>query len=184
MAQAPAYDARGFQRIAQLPVAASQTIKKGDFLISSSGKMAQACSAGSRVGAASSGAVTNRIVGRAEADITTGASVTTETVPVMIAEPGTQFALPVIHATAASALPALADIGKAFELERKNDDVDYYGVSLDNTTNKKLKIVEMFLEDFQVYPNAATGDQDGRVWVEFLLNQCCLAGGDFTTTTD
>jgi hypothetical protein len=183
--QANALDVRGFQRFARIPVATSQTIKQGDILLlNSSGYAIQGCAAGSRLPVAVSGAQTGRVLGRATEDITTGASVTTERVGVIIAEPGTQFAMPCYHATEDTRRPALANLGLPFEVIRVNDDPDYYAVSLDNTTNKKVKIVEMFEEDYQDYPQDSTGIVDGRVWVEFLLNQCALAGGDMTSTVD
>lgn len=181
MAQTIEYTVSGNKEFGNLPEAASQTFVHGDFLIlDSNGRAQVAVAAGSRVGASSSGATTNRIVGQAmhAASGTTGRQV-----QFVKAKPGTRFLMPVHHATAASAVPNTNQVGKVYELIHVNADIDYWAVSLDNTTNVKVKVVEMFPDDHtgwdgRGYPTAASTTQYGRVWVEFIDNESALIGAE------
>jgi hypothetical protein len=182
--QAPAYGSRGKQRTLALPEAATQTFIKGDFLtIDSNGRVQQAVAAGSRLGA-TSGAITNRIVGRAEVN---ASGTTGRFVSVMIAEPGTEFLLPVDHATPSSAVPNTNLVGKQFELKHVtavSPNAAYYAVSLDNNTNVKEKVSDMYTPDHDGYDptlpgiaTAASTVQYGKVWVEFMDEHCIFGGG-------
>lgn len=164
--------ARGIQRVQFVPEAASQSFKKGHILtLNSSGQCQRHATSGNRAGAASG--ITLRPIGIALAD----ASGTANTpIPVIVAEPGTQFLLPCHHATAASAVPNQANIGSNYEIIHVA--AGYDAVSLDNTTNTKVKIVGMHTDDYPGWPTgSASAEQYGAVWVEFLYAQCGLGAG-------
>ena len=164
--------ARGIQRIGRLPIAASQTYKAGDFLaVNSSGQLIQAATAGDgtstngAVGAWSSG-ITNLIVGRAIEDAQPTANDPT-IIPTtklygefIIAEPGTEFEMPIWHATSTSAYPAPSQVGVGYELWNLNTSAAWatgtnapsniYVARIDKTTNIKLQINDF---DPSCYPN-------------------------------
>lgn len=187
MAQMPSFGARGKKRIVELPEAASQTFKKGDFLtLDGNGRVQQALSAGNNFGltTAATNNLASRIVGRAEAD---ASGVTGRFVPVMVAEPGTQFSLPVWHATPSSAVPNTNLHGKSFEVRYASGTPNYFALDLSATSYPKARVVEMVPGpaghdgfDGQGYPTAASTVQYGNVLVEFLPQYCALVGAPYS----
>lgn len=187
MAQMPSFGARGKKRIVELPEAASQTFKKGDFLtLDSNGRVQQTLSAGNNLGAttASTNNTALRIVGRAEAD---ASGVTGRFVPVMVAEPGTAFSLPVYHGTPSSAVPNTSLVGKSYPLRYASGSPAYFALDISTTTDFKAKVVEMIPGpgghdgfDGQGYPTAASTVQYGNVLVELLPQYCALTGAPYS----
>jgi hypothetical protein len=104
-------------RTANVRVAASQTIKRGDMLVFSSGKAAQAITA--PAAGATGGTGTLVILGMADADITTTGTVTdADRIPVIIANDDVLFYLPIYAAAAADAEPQDLTFGNAYDLIR------------------------------------------------------------------
>ncbi len=174
MAAQISYLSRGFQRLQQFPVKSAASFKKGQFLIWNAGVTRHAATDANLGGIGS----TTYIVGRAEEDSTRADGTFKAVVSVMIAEPGTEFGLPLYHATAASAIPKCSgQLGTAYEL--RNVGGNYDAVALDATTNVKLVVVDFTNEDYLTYPGPITGAAvaiaDGTtvkavVWVAFLVN--------------
>jgi hypothetical protein len=183
LAQAPSYGARGLQRVVALPEAANQTYKIGDFLtLDSSGRLTQGLSTGSNFGASSSGTTANRIVGRA---MQNGSNSSTggKMADVMIAEPHTEFLLPVYHGTPASAVPKTDYIGLGFEIRYVSGSPNFFAVDVSASTNRKLKVTDMYIPDHTGwdptvpgFPTAASTTQYGQVWCTFIDEQTALSG--------
>ena len=181
MAQAPSYGARGLQRIVALPEAATQSFKIGDFLtLDSNGRLQQALTAGNNFAGSSSGTTTNRIVGRAMQSAT---GVTGKMVDVMIAEPHTEFLLPVYHGTPSSAVPNTNLVGKGFEVRYASGTTPFFAVDISANTNSKVKVTDMYIPDHTGwdptvpgFPTAASTTQYGQVWCTFIDEQTALTG--------
>lgn len=110
-----------YGKVASWPLAASQTIKKGDFLKVSGTQCAQAITAPSATATLSTDGGSVAILGVALADVTTGATVTdADRMQVAIADDDLLVALRLYHATASSSEVQDATIGGAtvYELER------------------------------------------------------------------
>jgi hypothetical protein len=182
MATGISYNTRGFQRTELLPVKASGSFKKGQFLIFNSGVDRHAAS-DANLGATGN---TTRIVGMALEDSTRDDGSAKGVVEVMIAEPGTQFLLPLYHATPASAVATPASqLGRSFEL--RNVGGNYDAIALDATTNTKLKIVGYATEEYPTWPGRITDTagsvtagttQYANAWVEVLGSATCLSGAE------
>lgn len=182
MAQAPSYGARGLQRVVALPEAASQSFKIGDFLTidSTFGRVMQGMTVNTSLGGTTGGSTDFRIVGRAMQNAT---GVTGKMVDVMIAEPHTEFLLPVYHGTAASAVPDTNLIGKGFELRYVGGTPNYFAADIEHTTNRKLKVIDMYIPDHTGwdptvpgFPTQASTTRYGQVWCTFIDEQTVLTG--------
>ena len=181
MAQSPSYQFRGLARTVALPEASTQTFKIGDFLtLDSNGRVQQALSAGTNAGASSAGTTTNRIVGRAMQNAT---GTTGKLVSVILAEPQTEFLVPVYHGTPSSAVPNTNLIGKGFELRYASGTPNFFAVDISASTNPKVKITDIYPPDHTGYdpsvpgyPTAASTTQYGQVWVTFIDEQTALTG--------
>jgi hypothetical protein len=166
--------------------AASQTFKKGDFLtVDSNGRLAQAISAGSRVGATT--AATNNTAGRVVGQACQDATGTTGAYIVYTPVANHEFMLPVYHSTAASAVPNTNQIGTSYELIRVNVTVPYWAVDLEHTTNLKATIVDMVPgptghdgDTGSGIATAASTVQYGFVWVRFLADFSLNCGGAYS----
>lgn len=205
----PPLDYRGLARVATLPIAASQTFKEGDYgIANTSGLVEQAATAGD--GTSTNGQVpiwasgiTNLIVGRYIEDAQPSPNDPT-ILPTaktygkfIIAEPGTQFAIPLFHATAASAYPNPNLLATGFELWNLNSSAtgvpsgttfpsNVYVIRIDKTTAVKAQIVDFWEETFPTWPgdgNAAvsvpssgTLSQYATCWIEFLGGATYLSG--------
>jgi hypothetical protein len=214
-----ALDVRGLQRLGRLPIAGSQTYKAGDFLtLNSSGELQQAATTGNNVAVWSSG-ITNLIVGRATEDAQPQAN-DVSIVPTVklygefiIAEPGTQFALPIVNGASSNgtaAYPNLNLIGTAYAL-RNTAATDFpttvsgtainagifYALDISTTTAAKAQIVDWVPDDltgstYSGYPDigAPSAPSSGvqalsaRAWVEFLGGACALSGARPITRTN
>jgi hypothetical protein len=192
--------------LSRLPIAASQTYKAGDFLaLNSSGQLIQAAAPGD--GTSSNGQVgsisglTGLIVGRATEDAQPATNDVT-IIPTtklygefIVAEPGTQFELPIYHATAASAYPNPNLFTNNYELwnlsgastqtmQSGSSWASCYGVRIDKTTNGKMQIVDFVPDEYPLWPDVgqATPPSTGtlsqycRAWVEFIGAACALSG--------
>jgi hypothetical protein len=136
----------------QYPEAASQTFKRGDLVYLSSGKVTVAATAGIGNNVASG----TKVLGIALKD----ASGATDTaIPVAIANPNLRWVLPVTHATPASGITAITEVGTAYELERTA--APKRAVPIDDTTNTKVVVTA-------IHPAYAVGEQYGWVEVRFL----------------
>lgn len=108
-------------KIASIPVAASQTIKRYDWLKLSSGTAAQAITAPSATATLSTDGGSVSLLGIALMDLTTTASVTdADRIQVAIADDDLQVAMRLYHSTGSSAEVQDAVLGGAtvYELER------------------------------------------------------------------
>lgn len=163
------YGARGLMRTATYPTAAAQTFLAGDFVcFNSSGQVVQAVAAGSDVGAVSG--ITNAIVGRALENAINDLGVLKTSVAVMIAEPGTEFLMPLYSATPTNAVPVPSLIGVAYELRNASTPFTGYCVNLDATTNTKVRIVDFDGDSYATWPNTSTAGttQYADAWVVFI----------------
>lgn len=132
------------------PEAASQSAtKRGDLVYLSSGKVTVACAAGANP-------TTEQILGILEADCTG----TTDTMlPVAIANANLRWVLPVTHATAASAITAVTQVGTNYDVERTA--AGKWAVAIDDTGNPKATVQS-------ICPQYAVGEQYGWVEVAFI----------------
>lgn len=182
MAQAPSFGARGLQRVVALPEASGQSFKIGDFLTleDGTGRVKQGLSANSNIGASSSGTTANRIVGRAMQNAT---QTTGKMIDVMIAEPMTEFLLPVYHGTPSSAIPSTGQIGSGYELRYASGSPNFFAVDVSAATNRKVKVTDMYIPDHTGwdptvpgFPTADSTTQYGQVWCVFIDEQTALTG--------
>ncbi len=200
------FGVRGYQRLGRLPIAAGQTFKAGDYLaLNASGQLIQAATAGDgtstngQVGAISG--LTGLIVGRATEDAQPVANDIT-IIPTtklygefIIAEPGTQFEMPIYHATPGSAYPnpnLLTNSYEIWNLSGANTQVmqtgsswaSGYGIRIDKTTSPKAQIVDFIPDEYLLWPDvgqstppsSGTLSQYARAWVEFIGSACALTG--------
>jgi hypothetical protein len=208
------YEYRGIGRTGRLPIAASQTYKAGDFLaVNSSGLLIQAATAGN--GSSTNGQVaswtsglTGLIVGRALEDAQPATNDPT-IIPTtklygtfIVAEPGTQFRVPLYHATAASAYPEPSQLATNYELWNLSTPAglatgsgwgsNMYVVRVDKTTDVFCQIVDFVPDMYSGWPdvgqNAApssgTFSQYADCWIEFLGGTCYLTGARPITRTN
>jgi hypothetical protein len=206
---------RGIGRSGRYPIASGQTFKQGDFLgFNSSGELIQLVAAGTgsstsgQVPAYSSG-LTNLIVGRAQEDAQPSSNDPT-ILPttklygqVMIAEPGTQFLIPIYDATVASAYPNANLVSQPFELWNLNGStittmpagstwVTGYAVRIDKTTAIKGIITDWYVDEYVGWPDigqaaapsTGTASQFCACWFEFIGNACALTGAGSLTRTN
>ena len=186
MAQAPSYGARGLQRIIALPEGTSQSFKIGDFLVfdssGTSGRVVQEVAAGSNFVAGTANQPHHRVIGRALQNAT---GVAGKLVEIIIAEPGTEFLLPVYHTTATSAVPDTAQLGKSFELKYVSGSPNYFAIDLQasGTSAAKVKVTDMYIPDHSGYdpnvpgyPTHNSATQYGQVWCTFIDEQTALTG--------
>lgn len=172
------YGVRGKCRTARLPLASGQTIKTGHYLtVDANNQAVIFVAAGSRMGATSGNQ--NLVAGRAIEDSHDENGVIKSSISFIVAMPGVEFEMPLHHATPASAVatPGTGQLNAAgFELINVNTGVGIPAVSLDNTTNKKLQIMDYNAEDLATWPESyASGTtQYPRAWVQFLNAACLL----------
>ncbi len=201
-------DVRGLCRTERLPIASGQTFKQGDFLaVNSSGQVIQAVAAGT--GTTTSGefifwssGITGLIAGRAMEDAQPSANDPTILpstklyAEFTVAEPGTQFLVPIYHATASSAYPNPNLIGTQGELYNLSGSTitslatgvawpsNAYVFRLDKTTNAVCMIVDFDPSTYPSWPDVGQASppssgvlsQYAYAWVEFLGGQCLLSG--------
>jgi hypothetical protein len=194
------YEYRGIGRTGRLPIASGQTYKAGDFLaVNSSGQLVAAISsAGSDMSAWTSGQ-TNLIVGRAleDAQPQTNDPTILPTTKLygtfIVAEPGTQFRMPVYHPTASSAYPSPTQIGSQYNFSYQTvTGNNVWCVNLNASAAPKLQIVD-FVPDYypgwpdvgqSSAPSSGTLSQYADCWVEFLGGACLLTGARPLTRTN
>lgn len=207
-------DARGIARASRLPIASGQTYKQGDFLaVNSSGQLIQAATAGD--GSSTNGQVpiyasgiVNLIVGRATEDAQPSSNDPT-IIPTTklygeftVAEPGTQFLVPLYNGTAASAYPNANTLSVAYELWNLslpavlgtgvNWPSNAYCIRPDKTTAVKAQIVDFDPATYPLWPDIgqtaapSTGvlSQYAYCWIEFLGGQTYLSGARPVTRTN
>lgn len=202
---------KGKQRIERLPVASGQTIKQGDFVcFDSSGNLIQAVAASATLSTATLAAWTTSnlllVVGQAQEDFPAPASdptmLTKYKIAVMIAEPGTQFLMPIAHATPSSAYPNQNLLGRGVNLANWTFPaavgantmyaVDITAANLDNA-KAKAQIVDFDDTDWPAWgsdmttitaPSSGTQSQYAGAWVEFLGNASALTGGRSLTRSN
>lgn len=165
MANSKALGVRGLQNQRLYPVASGATFAAGDFLVLTSTGV-QGVSAGSNFVPG-----TNPIVGRAlePSTRTDGSNLTAPYVAVILAEPGTEFLLPLYHSTPASAVPTIAMLLKSAVYELKQSSNGFPQVDLTATTNTAIRIKDIDPSDCPTWPTSVSGAvQYANVWVEFL----------------
>lgn len=185
MAATKGTQAKGFQRIVWLPLISTATFSADDFLIydATNKGVTLAAAAGANVAAT---AADTRIVGKALANSVLDNGSRRQWVPVMIAEPGTQFELPIWGSSAGAAVATAGRLGVAYELRNANAGVTGFAVNVSATTNTKCVIVNYDIDDYPAWAVAPEATYaavaDGTVayplcWAEFLGSACALTGG-------
>ena len=145
----PLADRRGKVRVRWYPVNTDETFTKGDWVYISSGKLSICAAAGNDVGNIS-------LLGRSLANAEDVANSISGLCPVEIADDTAEFAFPIYHGTAASAVTANADIGATYPLRNQGG---IWGLNKENDgTNDRIKVTEV---DLSRYP---LGEQYGVVW--------------------
>lgn len=159
-----------YGKVNSVPVAASQTIKRGDFLKLSSGAAAQAITAPAATATLSTDGGSVVILGVALSDITTGASVTdADRVQVAIADDDLQVALRLYSSTATNAEVQDAVLGGAtvYELERYapavSTAVNWYVVDIASGTTTQTAAQLIYAAR---NPESGVDDDYGIVWVK------------------
>lgn len=142
---------------ATYPEAASQTFKRGDPVYLASGKVTECRAPGNNLLASG-----NPVLGVAAADAT---GVTDAACVVIINNDNLEVCWPVTHATAASAITAITQIGTAYELE--NVTGKGYAVAIDDTGSPLFVPTEIAGQ----YP---VGTQYGWVWGKILRAEAVL----------
>ena len=170
-------------RIMSLPVASGTVFQKGEVLIWTATGLNIVASATNYAPVSD----TTRIAGVANdgyLNPITGVAYTT--VEIIVAEPGTRFCFPLYHATPASAVLALTNLGKAYELRRSTTaGTPAYGYpqvdisSTPDSTNGCARIMEPTLTDDPAWVTAGTpaGVNYQNVYVEFKPSACQFSGG-------
>ena len=149
----PLGDRRGKVRVRWYPVNTGQTFVKGDWVYIVTGKLSIAAVAGSAVD-------DTPILGRALAGAVDSLNSTSGLCPVEIADDTAEFAFPIWHGTAASAVTANADVGT--DLPLKNQGGVWVVNKQADGTDDRIKITEI---DVSRYP---VGEQYGVVWGKVL----------------
>ena len=158
---------RGLMRTVRMPILSTTTFYEGDFLISHSTGVATVYAAEDNPVAATSG-MDNRVLGRALEDSHDENGTRKASVTMIIAEPGTEFEVPIYNATQASAVAAPADnLLVSYELYNVNN---VPSVDISETTDVKCQIKDFNPEDLPTWPGAITAGTvlNPRVWIEFL----------------
>ena len=161
------FGVRGRMRIGRMPILSTTTFKVGDYLISHTTGELKVYAAEDAPVAATSG-VDNRVFGRALEDSHDENNTVKTAVSFIIAEPGTEFEVPIYHATQASAVAVPADqILTSYELYNVNN---VPSVDISETTDLKCQIKDYNSEDLPTWPGAITAGTvlNPRVWIEFL----------------
>lgn len=174
--QTKTFGLRGVSEIKTYPVKSSATFKQGDFLIFTTTGLDIAAASAANVAATSQYV---RIVGRALGNALDDGGVVRTHMEVQLANPETEFELPIYHATAASAIADPANqIGLGFELRNASGGSTYWGVDVSANTNKKIYIVDYNIEDYPLWPDGITAGttQYPRVWARFI-SACVLVSG-------
>lgn len=149
---------RGREWIRKFPVS-SQTLSRGEVVKLSSGSLVRVESAGTDIDG------DDLIAGFLLHDV-----VATDTEAyILVAHPGCEFALPVNHDTAASAITATTQYGSEFEMANATGNIPV--VAIDNTT-KPVGVVTGIFTGLGM----AVGDQHGLVWFRILDDVCQLVG--------
>jgi hypothetical protein len=152
------YGANGSETEERLyPEAASQTFKRGDLVYLVSGLVTAAVAVGSNVASGT------KVLGIALKD---ASGATNTPVPVAIANSNLRWVLPVTHATPASGVTAVTEVGAAYELERTA--AGKWAVPIDDTTNTKVVVTA-------IHPQYPLGEEYGWVEVKFLDAQVDVA---------
>lgn len=181
MAQAIGRLARGLMRTEMLPAKSSASFKAGHMLIWNNGVDRHSAS-DANLGATGS---TTRIVGMALNDSTRKDGPSFAMIDVMVAEPGTQFSMPIYHGTPASAVATPnGQIGTAYEL--RNVGGNYDSVDVSATTNTKCIIVGYDETEYPLWPASRGSTTQGlttagttqypNAWIEFVSSACALTG--------
>lgn len=103
----------------------------------------------------------------------------------VVAEPGTQFSVPIYHGTAASAVATPnGQIGTAYEF--RNVGGNYDSVDVSATTNTKAVIIGYDETEYPLWPASRGSTTQGlttagttqycNAWIEFLGSACLLTG--------
>lgn len=159
------------------PVAASQTIRMGDFVSLSSGKVQQALALPGSNNTATTSSGNTPMLGVAMADITTdsgGAEATTgrTTVPVAILDGNLEIALRIWNSTASNATQANLALGTSYWVSRVRGDTAgtwWYAVSSASPTNGELRYVE-------ASPESAGSEQYGIAIVRPAISDTVRQG--------
>lgn len=142
---------------ATYPEAASQSFKRGDAVYLASGKVTAAVAPGSNLAASG-----NAVIGIAAHD---ASGTTNADCVVIINNDNLEICLPVTHATAASAITAITQIGVSYELE--NVTGKGYAYAIDDTSSPCWTPTE-------IAGQYAVGEQYGWAWGKFLRAEAAL----------
>lgn len=174
--QTKTFGLRGVSEIKTFPVKSSATFKQGDFLIFTSTGLDIAAASGANVAATSQYV---RIVGRALGNALDDNGAVRTHMEVQLANPETEFELPIYHATPASAVAdPVNQLGIQYELRNASGGSGYWGVDISATTNKKVQIVDYNIEDYPLWPDGVTigTTQYARCWARPVAASVLVSG--------
>lgn len=140
------------------PEAATQTFKRGDVVGLTSGKVRCNISAGSNLTSSD-----DEVCGVALIDAT---GTTDTSIPVVRMNTNTGLILPVTHATPASGITAITDIGATFQLERTA--AGDWSIPVDDTSNPVAEVVD-------IDPTYAVGEQHGWETIKIIAAERAVA---------
>jgi hypothetical protein len=175
MANSKTLGVRGPYRVFNYPVKSDASFKEGDFVLLTSTGLYQAAAAGANFADVTNNAT--RIAGRALApavDPNTGA--VNAFVQIIAAEPHVEFEVPLYHATPASAVPALTQIGTGYEMRQSSG--GFPQIDVGTTTNAHARITDFAgQDDTPNWPTSITGGvQYANCYVEFYGDACLNTG--------
>ncbi|HAM40055.1 MAG TPA: hypothetical protein DCP69_01615 [Candidatus Omnitrophica bacterium] len=141
------------------PEAATCVAKRGEPVLLSSGKIARCTTTATSLTSGTG------VAGWAMAD----ASGTTDAdIVVLMANDSTEWLIPVIHGTAASAVTAVTNVGTQYCISHLTTG-GWYGYEISVTTNPVIEVTELCAE-------YAAGEQYGTAWVK-IATTAMAAGG-------
>jgi hypothetical protein len=152
----------GLYKITSYPVHSNQTFLYGDFVLFSSTGLNAMCALSTAFTAATTTATC--IAGQAQApavDSTSGLPNTS--VPVIVPTGDVEFILPLYSATAASAVPKIAQLGTKYGGYQTSG--NYPAVNLDDTTNNFFRVTDFYMSDYAGWPNLVTDGTTQYAWV-------------------
>lgn len=172
----PAQGSGGAFNQIDAPVAASQTIKAGDFVSLSSGSVQQALALPGANNTATTSTGNLPMLGVALADITTNASAVDPSgrtsIPVAILDGNLEVTLMIWNSTASNSTQANLTLGTSYWIARvRNNSASewYYAVSSASPTNGELRFVERS-------PETTSTEQYGLATVRAALSDTVRQG--------
>lgn len=165
---------RGPGTITHFPEAASQSFKYGDLVTLSSGKVAVLIAPVTGAYVVGTGDVDSAGDGAIVGMALRAASGTTDTsIPVWVFNEQSEILLTVMHATPASAITAVAQVGVKYDIVNQilaSGGPQTWVYTIDDTTNPNVIVQE-------IDPSYPVGEQYGTAWCRVLRSSLWSAGG-------